>query len=329
MKRKTVAFISPVWEWWPKTLYRDLVELLWENSSEYEYTLISSAKQWILLHFLWWKYDVIITSVPFLWKPLCSHYILNIHWLYRNDRGFRSPAALLNWLYPYNSLFAELILYPSLYLQNYCALKHKNQKVLHNISRIPFVPNSSKTLSHKKEITLLTIFRADIYEKALWIMDIYETLQLFHPEKKIRYRIAGFGKHYEEMKKKFDIGQLHKNISIEWIWKLDHNIVVEEIEKCDIFLYSTFYETFGIILLEVLALWKPIILNNYPSFSWIFDSLFISKDRQDFLSKLESLLYDEEYFLAYLEKVYNNREQFWKEKVLQQWYSCISQLSYK
>ena len=68
------------------------------------------------------------------------------------------------------------------------------------------------------------------------------------------------------MKVKFDVSKLDKNINIEWIWWLNKDWVINEINKCDIFLYSTFYETFWIILLEVLSLWKPILLNNYESF---------------------------------------------------------------
>ncbi len=321
--RKKVAFIAPVWEWWPKSLYRDIVKLLNENYPEYEYILIASAKEWILLHFLNNKYDLIISSIPFFWKPFNCKYSIHQHWLYRNDRWFSSIPKLLNWLYPYNTIFSDIVLYPSEYLLKYYNSSHKSQKVILNFSTFPIIKNENLSLKDKNEINLLTIFRADIYNKALWILDIYEKLKLYKPNKKINYKIAWFWKYYDEMKEKFDMSKLGKNINVIWEWSLDKQWIINEINKCDIFLYSTFYETFGIILLEVISLWKPILLNNYPSYYWLYDDEFISKDNDDFVFKLDKLINNEEYYLKYLNKWYNNLQKFDKNTIIEVWYKTI------
>jgi len=322
--RKKIAFISPIWEWWPKVLYRDLVSLLSEKYPEYEYFLISSTKEWIKLHFINNKYDLIISSIPFFWKPSSCNYIIHQHWLYRNDRGFTSIPKLLVWFYPYNTLFSYQVLYPSEFLLKYYNSKHKNQKVILNFSNFPIVRNKNKSLVGKEEINLLTIFRADIFNKAKGILDIYEKLKLFKSNKKINYRIAGFWRYYDEVKEKFDISKIDNNINITWVWKLDKNWVIEEIKKSDIFIYSTFYETFWIILLEVLSLWKPILLNNYESYYWLYDDEFISKDNVDFRDKLNKLINDEKYYEDYMEKWYKNLEKFDKDKILDEWNILIN-----
>ena len=321
--RKRIAFITPIGEWWPKTLYRDLVSLLWKEYPEYEYQLISSAKDWILLHFWNTKYDLVISSVPFLWKPPRCRYVIQQHWLYRNDRWFTSIAKILNWLYPYNNIFSNIVLYPSDFLLSYYQSKHKNQQVILNFSTFPVKKNILSSLVEKDEIVLLTIFRADIYNKAIGILDIHKKLQTWKPTKKIIYKIAWFWKYYNEMKSKFDISKFDLNINIEWIWWLNKTQVMEEINKCDVFLYSTFYETFGIILLEALSLGKPILLNNYESYYGLYDDEFISKDDADFVGKLNKLILDQSYYQQYLEKWLDNSKKFDQKLILGQWYKII------
>ncbi len=323
--RKKVVFITSVWEWWPKTLYRDLVNLLNEKYPEYEYSLVSSAKEWIKLHFLNNKYDLIISSIPFFWKPPKCDYIIQQHWLYKNDRWFTSIPKLLAWFYPYNTFFSKIVLYPSEFLKKYYNSKHRNQKVILNFSSFPIIKNEIKSLENKNEINLLTIFRADIYNKARWILDLYEKLKLFKPNKKINYKVAWFWKYYEEMKKSFDSSKLDKNINIKWIGWLDKDWVIEEVNKCDIFLYSTFYETFWIILLEVLSLWKPILLNNYESYYWLYDEEFISKDNKEFINKLSKLINNDEYYNQYFSKVSKNLERFDKNTIINEWYQLIKE----
>lgn len=326
MKKKKIAFISPVWEWWPKTLYSDLVKLLNEKYPEYEYFLVSSAMEWVKLHFIMNKYDMIISSVPFFWKPLKSKYILEIHWLYRNDRGITNIWNLLCWFYPYNIFFSDLLVFPSSFLQKYVWSKHSDQEIIYNFSWFNEKYKNNELIQDKEEINLLTIFRADIYDKARWILDLYEKLKLFSPQKKIIYRIAWFWKYYDKMKSNFDITQLSSNIHIEWIWKLDKDWVMDEIKKCDIFLYSTFYETFWIILLEVLSMWKPILLNNYESYYWLYNTEFISINNEEFISKLDKLINNEDYYKEYLMKWFENIKKFDKDTIVYQWYKLINKL---
>ncbi len=323
--RKKIAFISPVWEWWPKVLYRDLVKLLNEKYPEYEYFLVSSAKEWILLHFFNNKYDLIISSVPFFWKPFNCKYIIQHHWLYRNDRWFTSISKILCWFYPYNNLFSKILLYPSEFLKKYYNSKHKNQQVILNFSTFPIVKNEIKSLVDKDEINLLTITWFSFYDKAKGLLDIFGKLENISINKNFNFYICWDWKYLDEIKGKLKNYNIPKNIKIIFLWKLNKDELLEILKKSDIFLYSTFQDTFAISIIEAMSFWLPIILNNYELFSELYDSEFISKDNNDFVEKLYKLINDEEYYKNYLNKWFNNLEKFDKEQIVKKWYKIIKE----
>lgn len=323
--RKKIAFITPLWEWWPKVLYRDLVELLSEKYPEYEYFLISSAKEWIKLHFYNKKYDLIISSVPFFWKPPRSTYIIEQHWLYRNDRGFTSIPKLLNWLYPYNNFFSKVVLYPSKFLKKYYNSQHINQQVILNFSTFPIIENKSNSLLDKDEINLLTITSFSFYKKAIWILDIFQKLEKIDITKQFNYYICGDWKYLDEIKDKLNIYKIPSNIKILFLWKLDKKDIIKLLEETDIFLYSTFQETFWISIIEAMSFWIPVILNDYDLFYELYDQDFISKDNDDFIYKLNKLISNKEYYKFYLEKGYKNLNKFDKDLIIEEWYKITKE----
>lgn len=323
--RKKVAFISPVWEWWPKTLYRDLVELLNEKYPEYEYFLVSSAKEWIKLHFLNKNYDLIISSVPFFWKPPKCVYIIEQHWLYRNDRWFTSISKILCWFYPYNNLFSKILLFPSEFLKKYYNSKHKNQKVILNFSSFPIIKNETKSLENKDEINLLTITWFSFYDKAIGVLDIFEKLEKVNINKKINFFICWDWIFLSEIKEKLNNYIISSNINIVFLWKLDKNQLFEILKKSDIFLYSTYQDTFWISIIEAMSFGLPIILNNYELFNELYDDEFISKNNANFVNKLEKIIWDEEYYRKYLSKSYKNLEKFDKDIIIDEWIKIIKE----
>jgi len=323
--RKKIVFIAPVWEWWPKVLYRDLVELLTKKYPKYEYFLVSSAKEWIKLHFYNKKYDLIISSIPFFWNPLNCKYIIQHHWLYRNERWFTSISKILCWFYPYNNLFSKIVLYPSDFLKNYYNSKHKNQQVILNFSTFPIIKNKTNNLLDKVEINLLTITSFSFYKKAIWILDIFQKLDNIDITKQFNYYICGDWKYLDEIKSKLINYKIPDNIKIFFLWKLSKKEIIKLLEEIDIFLYSTFQETFGISIIEAMSFWIPVILNNYELFNELYDNEFISKDNIDFIDKLNKLINDKEYYKEYLEKWYKNLEKFDKDIIIDKWYSIIKE----
>lgn len=323
--RKKIAFITPIWDWWPKVLYKDLVDLFKKKYPEYDYFLVSSIKEWINLHFLNNEYDLIISSIPFFWKPPKCIYIVQQHWLYRKDRGFTSIPKLLNWLYPYNNFFSKLVLYPSNFLKWYYNSKHKNQKVVLNFSNLPINKKNIQLLLDKDEINFLTITSFSFYKKAIWILDIFQKLEKLKTNKKINYYICWDWKYLYEIKNKLNNYKISNNIKVIFLLKLDKIKIIELLNKTDIFLYSTFQETFWISIIEAMSFWIPVILNDYELFYELYDQDFISKDNNDFISKLNLLINNSNYYKNYIDKWYKNLEKFNKNIIIDQWYKIIKE----
>jgi len=320
--RKKIAFITPIWEWWPKVLYRDLVNLLSKKYPEYDYFLVSSVKEWINLHFHN-KYDLIISSIPFFWKPFNCIYIIQQHWLFRNARGFTSISKLLNWLYPYNSYFSKIVLYPSEFLKKYYNSNHWDQRVILNFSTFPLIKNKTKSLGNKDEINFSTITNFSFYDKSRWILDIFKKLENININKKINYYICWSWKYLDKIKNELDKYKITNSIKIYFLWKLDKLEILELLKKTDIFLYSTFQETFWISIIEAMSFWIPVILNNYELFKELYNKDFILKNNKDFISILEKLIKNEKYYNEYLEKWYENLEKFNKDIIVEKWYKII------
>ena len=318
MKKKRIAFVAPVWEWWPTTLYRDLVESLSEQYHEYEYFFISSARQWVLLHFENKKFDIIISSIPFFWKPPHCVYIIHQHGLYRADRWFTSIPKLLSWLYPYNILFSKIVLYPSEFLKKYYSSNHKDQRVIYNFSPFPIVTNNDFNLSNKKEIILSTVTGFTFYDKARWMLDIFEKLEYIHRDKKITYYLCWDGKYLSLIQEQLKNYKIPENIKITFLWRLDKKELVDLLEKTDIFLYSTFQDTFGISIIEAMSFWIPVILNDYELFYELYDEEFIVDTTTNFIEKITQLINERDYYEEYQIRCEKNLKKFNKDKIINQ-----------
>jgi glycosyltransferase involved in cell wall biosynthesis len=80
---------------------------------------------------------------------------------------------------------------------------------------------------------------------------------VFGGNPKIELYIGGTGDQLPELK------QLVSNLNLEkqvvFLGALSRNQVMEEVEKADVFVLSSEFETFGVVLIEALALGKPVI----------------------------------------------------------------------
>jgi hypothetical protein len=322
--KKKIAFIAPIWDWWPKILYNNLVNSLNKNNNKFEYFLISSIKEWIILHFSYKKYDIIISSVPFIWKPFCENFIIHLHWFYKLERWISSMWKLLCWLYPYNIYLSKLAIFPSFFLKNYYKSSHLHQDIIYNFSNFEVKKKLKKNISNKKIINLLTVTSFSFYNKAKWILDIFNKLENINNEKLFNYYICWKWKYLDEIKSSLKNYLIPKNITIIFLWGLNNNDLKKILNKSDIFLYSTFQETFWISIIEAMSFWIPILLNNYELFNELYEDEFICKNNVDFKNKLNKLILDKDYYKFYLEKWYNNLKRFDKNQIIQEWDNLIN-----
>ncbi len=148
-------------------------------------------------------------------------------------------------------------------------------------------------------------------------------MESIQTNKIINFYICWDGKYLNTIKKQITVYKIPKNIKIIFLWQLNKESLTDRLNKSDIFLYSTFQETFGISIIEAMSFWIPVILNNYELFNELYDNEFISKDTIDFRDKLDKLVNDAEYYKNYLEKWYVNLEKFDKEKIIERWHNLI------
>lgn len=325
--KKKIAFIAPASWWWPSILYTWLVKLLCKKIPQYEYHIVSSKKERIQLHFINHKYDIIISSIPFLRKPPHCKYIIHQHWLYKIDRWFKNIPQLLARLYPYNALFSTITVFPSEFLKKHYNLNHKDQRIVANISNFWSQNKQYTWLDNKKTINVLSITWFAFYKKAIGVIDIIQKLKDRKIDKEINFLICGDGKYLNKIKKKCEMYQMPSNINITFLWKIDQKDLVEIYQKTDIFLYSTFQETFGISILDAMAFGIPTILNNYGLFYELYDHEFIADNKEDFTNKLNKLIYDVEYLKYYCKTTQDNFHKFNTNTVISQRENIFKSLS--
>ena len=89
----------------------------------------------------------------------------------------------------------------------------------------------------------------------------------FKPESNIQLRIGGDGPLQE------DLVVLARNLQIDrqvvFLGRLKPDQVRAEMQACDVFVLSSHYETFGVVLIEALACGKPVVATKCGGPDWI------------------------------------------------------------
>lgn len=115
------------------------------------------------------------------------------------------------------------------------------------------------------------------------------------------------------------------NINIVFLWNINRKEVLDILAKTDIFLYSTFQETFGIAIIEAMNFGIPVVLNNYGLFYELYNKEFIAKNKWDFIYKLGKLTSDKTYYKDYVNKWFKELEKFDKTKTINKWHELIKE----
>ncbi len=322
--KKRIAFVAPVNWWWPYELYKNLVKELNDTYEDIECLFVSWFNPWLKLHINRDKYEIIISSIPFLWKPIWSKYILNINGLYWKERSF-SPGGLLAFLFPYNSLFANKILYSSKFLKNMTWDTNNKSQVIY-----PFVKNQISSpqsknsyLKSRSQINIVTVTSFAFWDKARWVLDIIDKLQALETDTQISLTIVWGGKYLEKIQKESQRYVLWSNIEITFVGSVLKEEINDFYLQSDIFLYSTFQDTFGIAILEAMSYGLPVILNDYKLFDEIFDPIHIVKQKWDFSTLFQRIIYDEKFYEK-IKNIWLKTENLYSiDTVIPQWYKEI------
>lgn len=170
---KKILFFAPRRGGWPAELYKNIIQEFQKNTSvPHHFQYATGIFSWIFFHFFGKKYDIIVTNVPFFWRPFSKKFFLNIHGDIHTERKKSLLHRIFFHLYCKNMQFSDEIIFPSKWLANRIAPNHHT--VIPNIICVKNPPNSWK--NSEKNI-FFTITNFHFQQKCEWIQKIIDNLE--------------------------------------------------------------------------------------------------------------------------------------------------------
>ena len=328
MPKKKIAFVSPVGNGGPTELYKQLVPFLNEKYGDiFECTLIHSTLEWLKLHANMKRYDIIISVLPFLWKPPHCRFILNIHGDYRMDQGMHSVWALLAYLYPYSTLFADCLIFPSEYLKKTLWFTHQKQLVIGNFCAFPIKDEPKVYGAEKRDFTWITTTNWNNPHKAKATLELIENI--YHGsygDRKITWNIIGGWWEKYETDIQNILQKRNSPISLQCLGFKKNEEVVSLLNESDIFIYATHAESFGIAILEAASQWLPLVLMDHPAFHGLWDESSIHYSYQAISEELIKLMNSIAYCQNQSTKSVKNVQKFSQENILEKWIVLLTKI---
>jgi len=127
-----------------------------------------------------------------------------------------------------------------------------------NILAEQFEKNALKHETRKRDETLFRFLNVGWLEENKGQADLLRAFaRQFKDRGDVQLRIGGGGPLTEELKRLS--GELGIGRQVIFLGALRHGQVLAEMQACDAFVLASRYETFGVVLIEVLACGKPVI----------------------------------------------------------------------
>lgn len=138
------------------------------------------------------------------------------------------------------------------------------------------VPLKEKRKSHSK-FTFLHIANLKPIKGQLLLIKAFANA--FKEDEEVQLKIGGDGFLLNELKKEIELQQQQSKIKL--LGYLNRKQILKEMDESDAFVLSSFYETFGVVLIESLSRGKPIVATNCGGPKCIVDSnngILVEKD---------------------------------------------------
>ena len=301
MKNKKIAFVLPKTQWWAYYVYNKIAKLL-NKKYNYKIQVINSNFWWLRTHF--WKYDIVFSVIPFLFKPSKKYYFITV-WNFLKERKKNRLWTKLLYLSSYNFKISDKAILMNKYLLNEIKQiqKYKNKiKIIPNFIKFDKYKSirekniekikNIETIEQLDKINILTITWFKFYDKGKWVINLKKVinkLAIKHPNKQIIRNIAGNSENeiFNKIKKEFEKISIEKNLKINWLWWIDEKELNKQLINNDLFLYWTELDVFPTTLLEAWWVWLPMLVNNFSSFKWVINNELICNSEEEMLNKLE------------------------------------------
>ena len=185
---------------------------------------------------------------------------------------------------------ASVVTVPSNFLKNYLGIK-KAIVIPNAIDTLNF---SEVSLTERGYYNILTITKFWFPEKA---RGLFELAQLIFNlakdfDKRINWRIVGYGPLLEDIKKSVALLERPKNLSVQWF---GYDTPQKYFSDSDIFAYFSYEDNMPIVVMEAMASGLPVVTNNVGAVDEIIKSGidgFIAKSSQDYQNILLNLMND-------------------------------------
>lgn len=142
------------------------------------------------------------------------------------------------------------------FLTKFFSFKSNNWIYIPNIVNQAFF---DREINYSKEevgvFTFLNIATLDFKKDQATLLRAFS--KAFANNDRLRLRIGGYGPCREELESLSE--ELGISDSVKFLGKLSRSQVIDEIQASDAFVLSSVYETFGVVVVEAMALGKPVI----------------------------------------------------------------------
>ena len=248
------------------------------------------------------QFDILHFHEP--WVPLLSRQILsrstsiNVATFHATPPATIMSKSLLNVVIPYTRSVLS-------YLHSYTAVSDSAAEYVRSLTNEPveIVPNGvdlfkfsvdERPVSANKK-TILYLGRLEKRKGVDYLLSAYARLRETHDN--VQLVIAGSGVKRKSLEKTVDQYEIP---DVTFAGFIQEDEKVSLIASADIYCSPALYgESFGIVLLEAMAVGTPVVAGNNPGYASVMTdrgriSLVNPKSTEDFAQRLELLLYDEQ-----------------------------------
>ena len=279
-KKKLILIITPHIKGGPWQWGANLVNEL-NKTGEFSAKHIYAIKEKFLIP-LDFKNRLIHTTNPLAFSFLMKPLILTVH-----GKIHGNFWRFFYWLGIHRS---SVVTTPSEFLKN--SLNIKNAAVIPNAVDIS---NFNEVKPEERDFfNILTVTKFWFPSKA---RGLFELAQLIFNlakdfDKRINWRIIGYGPLLEDIKKSIALLERPGNLSVQWFGK---DIPKKYFSDSDIFAYFSYEDNMPIALMEAMASGLPVVTNEVGAVNEIIDSQingFIASSNQDYQNNLLKLMND-------------------------------------
>lgn len=280
LERKLVLIITPHIKGGPWQLGKDLAAKI-AKTGEFRSEHIFALKDKFFSPFRF-KARLIHTTNPLAFSVLMRPLILTVHG--------KIHGSFWKFFYRLGFIRASAVTVPSEFLKK--SLNLKKAIVIPNA--IDIAKFDKITLAERDFFNILTVTKFWFPKKARGLFELAQIIFNLAKDfdKRINWRIVGFGPLLEDIKKSVSMLEKPKNLVVQWFGE---DTPQKYFSDSDIFAYFSHEDNMPIAIMEAMTSGLPVVTNKVGAVDEIINSGndgFVAKDNQDYQNILLKLMND-------------------------------------